>query len=865
MSFLLVTEVVSMANEEPGLRGLTSDEALSLQSQYGKNELSAEKKVSFAKKALHVMSEPMFVLLLVAATIYFILGEPVDGLIMLAFVVGIITIEVIQEWKTDKTLNALKDLSAPHVLVMRDGNEIKIASADLVPGDIMMVYEGVKIPADGYVIKCNDLCVDESSLTGEAEGVWKVPTDGTKQTSDYWRNDYCYTGTLVTQGSAVIRVDKIGSDTEHGKIGAHVAEAPLERTSLQKQIGKIVKFCAYLAAGLFLLVAFVTWLNAPLLSLGERITTSILAGITLAMAMIPEEFPVILAVFMSMGAWRLAKKSSLVRKLPAVETLGAISVLCVDKTGTITLNQMTVQDEWVATGENAAAGGEDNLVEIMGLACETDAYDPMEKAMLLHCEEQHGITKEHLFGGRLISEYAFTNALKMMGHIWYHDDEIIIAAKGSAERILTICKLSDEERTSAERKIREMSELGLRVIAVAMDKPKSEADIPANLLECSLTLCGLVGLADPPRESVKNDIAVCYRAGVRVVMITGDNGITAATIAKKIGIKDHDKIITGEELEQMSDDDLRENVKNVSIFSRVIPEHKMRIVKAFKENGEVVAMTGDGVNDAPALKYADIGVAMGKRGSEVSREAADLILLDDNFSTIVDTIKDGRRIFDNIRKAIGYVFTIHIPIVFAALLAPSLGLPPESLLFLPMLVVLLELIIDPTCSIVLERQPAESDIMERKPRDPNNEILTWDVLLKSVLQGFSVFAASFGSYFYILSVSPDDAGVARAMGIGVIMIANLFLVQCNSSDIDSIFTSIRRLSKDKVIWVINGAIIIALLLFLYTPLSGFLRLAPLTAGQFLTMFGLGAASVLWYELVKIVKRARRGVFEERTD
>jgi Ca2+-transporting ATPase len=402
-----------------------------------------------------------------------------------------------------------------------------------------------------------------------------------------------------------------------------------------------------------------------------------------------------------------------------------------------------------------------------------------------------------------------------------------------------------------------MSQRGLRVIAVAVDKPKSEADIPVNILDCSLTLCGLVGLADPPRESVKNDIAICNDAGIRVVMITGDNGITAASIAEKIGIINHDKLITGDELTKMTDDELREKVKTVSIFSRVIPEHKMRIVKAFKDNGEVVAMTGDGVNDAPALKYADIGVAMGKRGSEVSREAADLILLDDNFSTIVDTIKDGRRIFDNIRKAIGYVFTVHIPIALAALLAPALGIAPEALLFLPMLVVLLELIIDPTCSIVLERQPAEYDIMKRVPRDPKKKMLTWNVVLKSILQGLTVFAASFGSYYFMLLAFPENVGIARAMGIGVIMIANLFLVQCNSSDIDSIFTSIKRLSKDKVMWVVNIAVISALLLFLYTPLSGFLRLSPLTAAQFFIMLGLGAVSVLWYEIVKIVKRARR--------
>jgi len=835
-------------NGKFNLDGLTAANAKELQLKYGNNELSTVKKESFIKKILGIICEPMFLLLIAAAVIYFFLGEPRDGLTMLVFVLGIISIEIIQEWKTDKTLNALKDLSAPCITVLRDGKETEIASIDLVPGDVMIICEGLKIPADGYVIRSNDLCIDESSLTGEAEGVWKVPTDGTEKPAEYWRNDYCYAGTLVTQGSAAIYVDKIGNETEYGKIGANVAEATVDRTPLQKQVGSIVKLCAVIAAGLFILVGIVTWFNMPNLAFKDRFIKSILSGITLAMAMIPEEFPVILTVFMSMGAWRLARKNSLVRKLPSVETLGAISVLCVDKTGTITMNQMTVQDEWVASGD------EDNLVEIMGLACETDAYDPMEKAMLAHCEEQHGIMKTHLFGGRLISEYAFTNELKMMGHIWHHDGEIIIAAKGSPERILTVCDLTDSQRRAAEIKIREMSKKGLRVIAIAMSKPQTEEEIPANITDCSLTLCGLVGLADPPRDSVKNDIAVCNNAGIRVVMITGDNGITAASIAKKVGMKNHDKIITGDMLENMTDEQLREKVKTVSIFSRVIPEHKMRIVKAFKDNGEIVAMTGDGVNDAPALKYADIGIAMGKRGSEVSREAADLILMDDNFSTIVDTVKDGRRIFDNIRKAVGYVFTIHLPIALTSLIAPAMGIAPASLMFLPMLVVLLELVIDPTCSIVLERQPAEFNIMERPPRNPKEKLLNARTLLKSILQGLTVFAASFGAYYYTLSQHSDNAPAARTMGLAILMIANLFLVQVNSSDTQNIFTSVKRLAKDKVMWAVNILMISVLWVMIYSPLNSFLKLAPLSVPQLSAVLGLGAISVIWYEIVKLVKR-----------
>ena len=826
--------------------GLTTIEAKRRQEEYGKNQLTVEKKESFIHKVFHILREPMFLLLIIAAVIYFILGEPRDGAIMLVFVIGIISIDVIQEWKTDKTLNALKNLSAPHCKVIRDGEEVVIESVDLVPGDVIIIEEGIKIPADGEVIKFSDLCVDESSLTGEAEGVWKVTTQNVEPSTDYWRKDYCYAGTLVTQGSAYIAVDKIGAATEYGKIGEGVANAPESPTPLQIQTATLVKTCAIIAAALFVLVGIITFFNIPDHLLKDRVIESILSGITLAMAMIPEEFPVILTVFLSMGAWRLAKKNSLVRRLPSVETLGAVSVLCVDKTGTITMNQMTVRDTWALDGDIP------HLCENMGLACETEAYDPMEKAMLNHCEEL-GITRIHLFGGELITEYAFTNDLKMMGHIWHHDGGIVIAAKGSPERILTICNITEEERILAEKEIDIMSRDGLRVIAVGEMHLKEESEIPEDITKCHLTFCGLIGLADPPRESVKADIADCVSAGIRVVMITGDNGITASSIAAQVGMPNCDKIITGDMLNNMSEEELKEKVKDVSIFSRVVPEHKMRIVKAFQENGEIVAMTGDGVNDAPALKYADIGIAMGKRGSEVSREAADLILMDDNFSTIVHTIEDGRRIYDNIRKAVGHVFTIHIPIALAALCAPLLNIPPALLLLLPLHVVLLELIIDPTCSIVLERQPAERDIMMRKPRDPKSKLLTGKILSKSVIQGLAIFAGSFGTYFYTLGQMPENGAVARTMGLAVIMIANLFLVQVNSSDKDFAYISVRRLIKDKVMWVVNMGTIAGLLLIIYTPLNSILKLAPISFSQLMMVVVIAGVSVIWFEIFKIKK------------
>ncbi|MDO5559258.1 MAG: cation-translocating P-type ATPase [Oscillospiraceae bacterium] len=837
-----------MTNNKENLTGLSSSEAKKLLEQYGKNELAAQKKESFIKKIFHIVCEPMFLLLIAAAIIYFILGEPRDGAIMLVFVIGIISIDVIQEWKTDKTLNALKDLSAPHVTVIRDSQEQQIPSTELVPGDLMVICEGVKIPADGCVIQCADLCADESSLTGEALGVWKTPTDNVSANGEYFRRDYCYAGTLVTQGTGIIRVEKTGSRTEYGKIGLGVAAAVKEDTPLQKQTGKLVTTCAVIAGILFILVGVFTWFNISDHSFGDRLIESILSGVTLAMAMIPEEFPVILTVFLSMGAWRLAKKNSLVRKLPSVETLGAVSVLCVDKTGTITMNQMTLQKTWTANCD------ENTLLETMGLGCETDAYDPMEKAMLAYCEE-HDIKKQDLFSGELVTEYAFTNELKMMGHVWRKNEKLIIAAKGSPERILTICDIDDEELTKVKKQIQLLSSEGLRVIAIAKGTPSDDTMIPASLTDCRLTLLGLVGLEDPPRESVKKDIAVCSKAGIRVVMITGDNGMTASAIAKKVGMPDSDNIITGDMLDNMNDDELRNAVKTVSVFSRVIPEHKMRIVKAFRENGEITAMTGDGVNDAPALKNADIGIAMGKRGSEVSREAADLILLDDNFTTIVETVRDGRRIYDNIRKAVGYVFTIHIPIAFASLLAPFLGIAPGALLLLPLHVVLLEIMIDPTCSVVLERQPAETNIMDRSPRDPKEKMLSSGLLVKSVLQGLFIFAASFGSYFITLAGDQVNAPAARSIGLTVIMLANLFLVQVNSSDTDYAFRCAARLVKDKIMWAINIGTLILLAVILYSPLSSVLKLSALSPSALLAAFGLAAVSVLWYDIVKLIKKS----------
>ena len=423
-----------MAGTDRAQAGLTSAQAAKLLEQYGKNELTSGKKGKFLRKALHILGEPMFLLLFFAAVVYFILGEPKDGAVMFIFITGVVGIDVMQEWKTDRTLAALQKMTAPRVKALRDGREQVIPGEELVPGDVFFLCEGDRVPADAVILTCSDFCVDESMLTGESAGVWKTAKkDGPEGTA----GDTCYAGTLVIQGNAALLTERTGITTEYGKIGLNVAEAPEEDTPLQRQTAGLVKVCAAIAAVLFLLAGIFTYFSLSGLGEAERMTRSILAGVTLAMALIPEEFPVVLTVFLSMGAWRLAKKHSLVRRLPSVETLGAVSVLCCDKTGTLTMNKMSVGRTWAADKD------ERTLLMLMGMGCEPEAYDPMEKAMLQYCGEQ-GISEEEIFGGSLVKEYAFTNGKKMMGHVWLRDGRLTAAVKGSPEKVAAICRSGEE-------------------------------------------------------------------------------------------------------------------------------------------------------------------------------------------------------------------------------------------------------------------------------------------------------------------------------------------------------------------------------------------------------------------------------------
>lgn len=822
-------------------QGLNMSQVKERQKTYGSNVITSRKDNKFLNIIKHVIKEPIYILLAVSGTIYFALGESVEGIIMIAFVLFVIFLDLIQDIRSRNILKKLTEESETKASVIREGKKMSIPSKELVPGDVLLVSQGNMIAADGGIVSSWGLCIDESILTGESEGVWKT--------------DYCYGGTLVVLGNAVIIVENIGNETEYGKIADQAMNGSEKISPLQRQMNQLAKVCTLLAAILFLLVSFVSYFNLQGYPTGERIIQSGLAGVALALSMVPAEFPIIQSSFLSMGALRLGKKNALVRKLSSVETLGAVSVLCLDKTGTITKNKMEVK-KFIpfSTCEN-------DLCSAVSLACKEGSNDPMDKAILKHisikCNKDDYICLKACSCARaqpsLIKEYVFTNQLKAMGQLWQFTDKFLLAVKGSSETILPLCDLPIELMNEVKLKVEQMSMEGLRVIIVGEEELKSKEEIPESLLDCKLKFKGIIALVDPPKDNIKMNIKRCYKAGIRIIMITGDHPLTASSIGQMVGIKNNNYYITGDELSDMTDDELMEKVKGCNIFARVLPINKMRIIEALKANGEITAMTGDGVNDSPALKKADIGVAMGQSGSQVSAEVADLVLLDDNFSTILDSVKDGRRIYQNITKALGYVLAIHLPIALISLLAPLMGIVPESLLLLPLHIVLLELIMDPTCSFALESLPADDDVLDRPPRNPSVPLLSVKTILKSILQGVVIFLFSFSSY-YILLMKDMPVEVARSMGYGILILANVFLLFENASDQEHIFYTIKKLKNEKAVWIVTSITVLQLILMLYSPAGRLLKLAGLSVNQFIVMTFLSIVAVLWYEIVKFIKR-----------
>jgi P-type Ca2+ transporter type 2C len=807
------------------LPGLTEQEALERLAQDGYNELPSAKRRNFLHILLEVLREPMFLMLIACGVLYLFLGDSEEALMLMGFVFVIIGITFYQEQKTERALEALRDLSSPRALVIRDGRQQRIAGRDVVRDDILLLAEGDRIPADAVLLSGGNLSVDESLLTGESVPVRKKPWDGQLETARPGGDDlpFLFSGTLVVKGQGIAQVRSTGARTEIGKIGKALQILQPEDTNLQRQTGRIVRNFAVLGLSLCVLVVVVygltrgNWMNG------------LLAGITLAMATLPEEFPVVLTIFLALGAWRISQRQVLTRRVPAVEMLGAATVLCVDKTGTLTLNRMKVTQIAVG-GKIVELDGQQRslpeelheIVEFSILASPADPFDPMEKAM----RELGGRTlanTEHLHRDWiLVREYPLSPDLLAMSHVWRSPDgqDFIVAAKGAPEAIIDLCHLPEDRRQALLSQIQRMAGAGLRVIGIARAN-FAITGLPTAQHDFEFQFIGLVGLSDPVRPEVADAVQECYTAGIRVIMITGDYPVTAQNIARQIGLHPSDRIITGPELDTMSDSELRDRIRTTCIFARAVPEQKLRIVAALKANGEVVAMTGDGVNDAPALKAAHIGIAMGGRGTDVARESAALVLLDDNFASIVQAVRMGRRIFDNLKKAMAFIFSVHIPIAGMSLIPVLLKWP---LALLPVHILFLELIIDPACTVVFEAETDETDIMHRPPRRLEEPLFGRTMILTGLIQGAGVLAAVLAVYaINLLSGFGEDS--ARLGAFVCMVIANLGLIFTNRSWSKS-FLSILRIPNKALWWVTGGAVGFLLMVLAIPFLSSLFQFAP---------------------------------------
>lgn len=841
------------AKEEVG--GLSTAEARRRLHTEGPNELPTVRQRTTLVIAWEVVREPMFLLLVAAGTLYLFLGDLREALVLLGSVLLVMGITIAQERRTERALEALRDLSSPRALVIRDGQQVRIPGREVVRGDLVLLAEGDRVPADAIVGWASNLSVDESLLTGESVPVRKraSASPATDTLAPPGGDDLpaVYSGTLVVQGQGEALVRATGGATQMGQIGTALQQVEAEETLLQREVRRLV----WILATLGLLLSGVVILAYGLLH--RAWLEGLLAGITLAMSLLPEEFPVVLTIFLALGAWRIAQQQVLTRRVPAIETLGAATVLCTDKTGTLTLNQMAVR-ALVAEGYryDVAAPIPSSLPERFHalleygiLASQRDPFDPMEQALHRIGAQALGDT-EHLHADWTeVQSYPLSPELLALSHVWQSPagTDYVIAAKGAPEAIADLCHWDAASQQQLTEQVQALAQDGLRVLGVARALFRRRDPLPTSQHAFEFAFIGLIGLADPIRPAVPGAIQDCRTAGIRVVMITGDAPATAQAIGRQIGLGAAGETLTGAELEQFPERELQRRSQNAGIYARIVPQQKLRIVSALKANGEIVAMTGDGVNDAPALKAAHIGIAMGGRGTDVAREAADLVLLDDDFSSIVQAVRLGRRIFDNLRKAMAYLLAIHVPIAGLSLLPVLLNWP---LLLMPVHIVLLELIIDPACSIVFEAEPEEADSMRRPPRHPRERVFSRQMVGVGLLQGFSVLAILLGLFTLARAHGASEAEI-RSLTVLALVISNLGLIFANRSWSRSLLTTLR--TPNKALWWITGGVIFALILIVTVPfLRELFAFAPLTWGDWILCLVAGLASVFWFEGLKLL-------------
>ncbi len=834
-------------------QGLTSDQAAARLKADGPNALPRAKRRSPLLIILNVLREPMLALLLAGGVVYLLLGSRAEALILLAFACMSIGITAVQEARTERVLEALRDLTSPRALVVRSGARLRIAGTDVVRGDIIVLAEGDRVPADARLLQAADLSADESLLTGEAVPVRKAvgAADAIARPGGE-DQPLVFSGTLIVRGTALAEVTATGARSEIGKIGTSLDQLETGTPHLQRQMRTLVLAFALIGGAVALLVVgLYGWLRGDWLD-------GVLAGIAVGMAMLPEEFPMVLAVFMAMGAWRISKARVLTRRASAIESLGAASVLCTDKTGTLTENRMTIAALHLVGGQSftiskdAVPDAFRELVAAGVMASAPEPYDPMEKAF--HALAKADWRKRERLPGdgrRLIRSYPLSSKLLAMSQVWDRDDgkgRQMVAAKGAPEAIADLCHLDGPARAKMTQAVDTMAAIGLRVLGVA-EADFAGKDLPADQHDFHYRFLGLVGLADPLRASVPAAVAQCKSAGIRVIMITGDYPATALAIAKDAGIGG-DTVIDGTALAAMTEADLAKAVQTATVFARILPEQKLRIVKALQANGAIVAMTGDGVNDAPSLKAADIGVAMGGRGTDVAREASSIVLLDDDFGSIVTTVRLGRRIYDNLRKAMSFILAVHVPIAGLALIPLAFGMP---LLFGPVHIAFLEMVIDPVCSLVFEAESEEDGVMDRPPRPVSEPLFSTPTIIWSLVQGGLVL----GVVTTILFLAPRygfDTDQVRALTFHSLVLCVVALIFVDRSVSSSIITAIIRPNRALAFVLPVVAALLALTIF-WAPARELFRFGALDAQWLVVPLGAGVTVLIVLELLKPVWRS----------
>jgi len=840
--------------------GLSSAEARQRLTKDGPNELPVSKPRSVLRLAREVASEPMFLLLAACGALYMVLGDGQEALMLLGFVFVVMGISFVQQRRSERSLDALRDLSSPRALVERDGKPAAIAARELVVGDLVLLAEGDRVPADVHLVQVSNFAVDESLLTGESASVDKECAALTQGASGPKGTDnaQAYSGTLVTRGTARGCVVATGERSALGRIGQSLAGIVAEATPIQQETRRVVKRVALVGLTLAAALAIAYWI-----AWGDGLH-GLLAGLTLAMAILPEELPVVLTLFLGLGAWRLAREKVLARSIPAVELLGATTVLCVDKTGTLTANRMTVRRLWsqqatcdtVQTDASPLQEELHGVLEYAVLASHRRAFDPMETA-IADAGQRLLANTEHLHGDwTLVDDYALSPEMLAMSRVWQSPDmaERLIAAKGAPEAIVDLCHLDPAQGTRILDQAHAMAADGLRVLGVAQAIfPASE--LPDEQHDFNFAFLGLIALEDPVRPDVPQAIAECQAAGIRVVMMTGDHPATAVSIARQAGLSADAPVITGTELATLTDDALGKRLAETHIFCRVAPDQKLRLVRAFQARGDVVAMTGDGVNDAPALKAADIGVAMGARGTEVAREAAALVLLNDDFASLVTAVRYGRRVFANLRKAIVFVVAVHVPIVGLSIVPVLFGWP---MLLMPVHILFLQLIIDPACSVVFEAEPLEPDAMKLPPRRSDQKLFDKAVMVRGLWQGAGLLLLLLAVFAGVRAWLPADAerdDIARALTFVVLVLSNLGLIHANRTWGRTALLGNAE-SNRQFGWIAAGTVVVLGAVLGVPVISRLFSFAAPPAVMLLAAAGVVCLSMAWFEGVKQVQRWR---------